>query len=108
MGVLIKVRLDSPPLFKEGSKSYAKLIGKNIKYPGYASKNGIHGKVVIALLIDSLGKCISRKVAISVDTSCDNEALRVIKLIPDNWYPGVFNSKKVTSQKLIPINFLND
>jgi hypothetical protein len=33
------------------------------------------------------------------------EALRVAKLIPDEWLPGVFNGRNVTVKYIIPILF---
>jgi periplasmic protein TonB len=104
-GSSFRTKLDQPPLFKEGSKSIEKMIVKNIKYPMHAARNGIEGKVIVGLLIDSIGNCIDRKIVLSVDSSCDNEALRVAKLIPSNWYPAIYKGKKVTAEQILPINF---
>jgi hypothetical protein len=35
----------------------------------------------------------------------DEEAIRVLKLLPDNWLPGLLNGQPVDVEIVYPINF---
>ncbi len=75
------------PSFPGGDAAMLRLISEHIVYPPEAYKNKIEGKVVVQFIIESTGKVGEVKVARSVNEELDNEAVRVIKLLPD-FSPG--------------------
>jgi protein TonB len=50
--------------------------------------------VAVNFIVDEEGKIIETKIIHSVGFGCDEEALRVIKLMP-KWKPGLMNGKPV-------------
>ena len=69
-------------------------LGKNIKYPTIA-KNNIQGRVYVTFVVDKDGKVKDAKCY--VGGGCDEEALRVVKNMPE-WKPGRQNGRSVLVQ----------
>tara|TARA_B100000809_G_scaffold86653_1_gene85016 strand:- start:9244 stop:9981 length:738 start_codon:yes stop_codon:yes gene_type:complete len=99
-------KLDRPPRYQGGRTMMYSTISKDIKFPNYAKANGISGKVYISFTISTTGEALGHKVSESVHELLDEEALRVVKLIPNNWIPGVLNGKDVNVEYKIPISFI--
>lgn len=98
-----KVKLDQPPLYAEGKMDIIKIINSNIRYPANAVNNNVTGTVEITFTIDSIGKTSNYRVTKKIGSGCDEEALRVIKMIPENWLPGIFQGKAVSVDYVIPV-----
>ncbi len=71
-----------------------KFWAENIKYPTEARENNVEGKVAINFVIDEEGKIMSCKIIRKIGFGCDEEVLRVAKLMP-NWKPGKIGGKPV-------------
>jgi TonB family protein len=78
-------------------------IGKRMKYPEEAKKQGIEGKVLVKLLIDEFGNPQESKIVKSVHPLLDAEARDV--LMKTKFTPGKQNGKAVKVQVIVPINF---
>jgi protein TonB len=96
--------VQEPPTFPGGEELLYKYLGSNIKYPPLARENGITGKVFVSFIVDTDGKITEAKVLRSLGGGCDEEALRVVKSMP-NWKPGKNNGHTVKVQYNLPINF---
>lgn len=87
-----------------GTYALHKFISKNVRYPSVSKELGIQGRVVVSFTIDTDGSVIDAKITESVDENIDQEALRVINLMP-KWKPGMQNGKEVKVSRVLPINF---
>jgi periplasmic protein TonB len=74
--------------------NWSKILQENLSYPYEARQSGIAGKVVVNFIVDEEGKIIQTKILHHVAGGCDEEALRVIKLMP-RWKPGMIHGKPV-------------
>jgi len=92
------------PEFPGGEKALIEFLRKTIVFPDEAMKNNEHGKVYVQFVVRKTGKAADAKIIRSISTSLDNEALRVIGLLPD-WIPGEQNGEKVSVTRVIPISF---
>jgi TonB family protein len=92
------------PQFPGGDKELLRLISNNLKYPVIAQENGIQGKVILRFVVLKTGKVSNIEVVRSLDPSCDKEAVRVIKMLPD-WVSGEQNGEKVSVYYTLPITF---
>ena len=92
------------PVFPGGDSDLLRFISTNLNYPENSKANGIHGTVYVTFIIDKKGKVTEVAIAKGVHPSIDNEALRVIKMLPD-WKPGMQRGKSVPVRYIIPINF---
>ena len=101
----IKSKLEQPPLYIGGSALMFEPILKNIHYPILAKESGVSGKVFIAFTIDSNGQTANHRVIKGIGSGCDEEALRVVKEIPNNWFPALLGGKAVNVEYVFPINF---
>ena len=79
-------------------------IGKNIKYPEKNRENGITGIVIVEFTITTEGNIEDVKVVKGVDPLLDNEAIRVVKLMP-KWTPAENKGEKVNMIYNLPIRF---
>lgn len=81
----------------------AKFLFKHIKYPSEAIKNDIEGRVVVRFIINTKGDVDSPTVVKGIGGGCDEEAIRVIKMM--KFQPGTQNGEAVSVYYNIPINF---
>ena len=96
--------VEKMPMFPGGEKELLKFISHNLKYPVVAQENGIQGKVILRFVVLMTGKVSNIEVLRSLDPSCDKEAVRVIKMLPD-WIPGEQNGEKVSVWYTLPITY---
>jgi TonB family protein len=80
------------------------LIARNVRYPEMARQQLMQGSVWIAFVIDTEGYADEVWVERSVDPLLDQEALRVIKMLP-RMTPATVDGKPVNLRYSIPINF---
>ena len=101
------VKLDSPCMYVGGMTPIYNFIAKNVNYPNQAVENNISGKVYISFTVDSNGNAYNHEIqkGIKKDYGCNEEAIRVVKSIPNEWLPAILNGKTVENKFIIPINF---
>lgn len=87
-----------------GYKAFYTFIAKNMKYPSQARRMGIEGKVFIQFMIDEFGNITNPEVVRGIGSGCDEEALRVVKLLPP-WKPGKQRGRPVRVMMVLPITF---
>jgi len=100
----IFISVEEMPEFPGGDISLQRYIANAIKYPVVAQEIGIQGKVFVSFVIDEFGNITDVNIARGIDPSLDNEALRVIRLLP-KWKPGKQGGKAVKVRYYVPINF---
>lgn len=96
--------VEETPSFPGGEEKMKEFITKNLNYPKKALENSIQGVVYVSFEIDKKGKVGKVKVLRGIGSDCDEEAIRVIKMMPD-WIPAISSGKAVSSLFTIPITF---
>lgn len=96
--------VEEMPGFPGGEEKLFEYLRKNIKYPPVARENGMQGRVFVTFVVDKDGKVKDVKVLRGVGGGCDEEALRVIRSMPD-WKAGRQNGRPVSVQYNLPVNF---
>ena len=79
-------------------------IKTNIMYPDSAKAAGAEGPVVVEFVIDATGSITKPVVTKSLGYGCDEEAVRVISLMPA-WQPGMQGGKPVAVKMVVPVMF---
>ena len=92
------------PEFPGGDEARIKFMVENLNYPKLAREAGVEGRVAIGFIVETDGRLSNFTVIKSVHPLLDEEALRVIKMMP-NWIPGKQDGKPVRVQFLIPVSF---
>ena len=100
----IFVDYEQAPHFRGGNVALQKYLNDNIKYPPQALKDSVQGRVVVKMLIDSLGYVTEVQVFRSVREDLDQEAVRVCKSLP-RFSPGRQYGKCVNEWLYLPVTF---
>ncbi len=96
--------VEVPPSYIGGEEKLMEYLSTNISYPNKAKEEMIEGIVYIAFIVNKDGSISDVKILKSLESSCDKEALRVVKDMP-NWIPGKMKNKEVPVQYNLPIKF---
>lgn len=92
------------PEFPGGKEAMYKFIGDNIKYPEKAKKDKITGRVFVNFIVEKDGSVSNVNVLRGIGGGCDEEAARVVAMMP-NWASGTQRGKAVRVSFNLPINF---
>ena len=80
-------------------------MAQNMKYPEYAKKHGIEGKVMVKFVVGPDGTMVMPEIISSPDSSLTRAALEVVNKLP-KWEAGkMANGKKVAVMMYLPIMF---
>ena len=103
-GVWERTILTQAPWFVGRHDALANL-GSQLTYPAEARKRHIEGKVWVTFVVDTLGRVSDHKILKSLDSGCDEEALRVARTIPDTWTPARLGNKAVACRSTLMFVF---
>lgn len=92
------------PQFPGGDAALFDFLSKNLKYPEEAKEIGISGKVFVSFVVETDGSITEVTLVRGIGTLCDEEAIRVVKSMP-NWTPGKQNNVPVRVRYNLPIKF---
>lgn len=92
------------PQFPDGPLALMKWLTDNLKYPASAQRKKIQGKVVVQFIVTADGSITDLKLAKRLEATCDQEAMRVMRMMP-KWKPGLQDGKPCRTMVSIPIVF---
>ena len=87
-----------------GDEARINFLIQYMRFPSEAKEKGISGTVYVTFIIDEIGMIKEVKLLRGFYESCDNEALRVVKLMP-KWIPAKVDGKAVRMRFNMPIKF---
>ena len=99
--------VEKQPTFQGGQEGLIKFLVENIKYPAEAKEKGIEGKVFVSFVVMANGSVKDVKILKGIGGGCDEEAMRVISMMP-KWNPGTEKGKPVNVAFNLPISFRLD
>ena len=92
------------PEFPGGSDSLSSFLRKNLHYPEEALASKTEGTVYLTFVVEKDGSVSGVQVLRGVSDACDQEAIRVVKAMPD-WIPARQRNTPVRVQYTLPIPF---
>jgi protein TonB len=97
---------DVPAEFPGGLKEFSKFLEKEIRYPKDAAKARVNGKVFIQFVVTKDGFVDHESINIikGLHKSCDEEAIRLVKLLP-KWKPATKDGEPVKCKFVLPMTF---
>ncbi len=95
---------DNDAAFECFQKEVGKFLGKNINYPQKAKEANVEGVVYVNFVVDQTGKVADVKLLRGIGFGCDEEATRVVKLLPQ-FTPGKQRGRAVKVSFNLPISF---
>ncbi|HOO94057.1 MAG TPA: energy transducer TonB [Proteiniphilum sp.] len=99
--------VDQMPRYVYGEEGLAEFIAHNIRYPKEARQQGIEGRILCSFIVAKDGTISNIEVVEGLYPQLDNEAIRVLGLMP-RWIPGENDGEKVNVKCLLPIDFTID
>ena len=69
------------PTYLGGKEAFKKFIGENLRYPAQALAKGIQGTVLLQFTVSDTGEVSDTKVLNGIGYGCDEEALRLARLL---------------------------
>lgn len=97
-------QVDIIPDFPGGTEALHKWLPDHLKYPEFAQRNGIEGRVLIGFIVEKDGSLSNFELLQPVDLSLNIEALRVVESLP-NFIPAVKNGEPVRCEFHLPISY---
>jgi protein TonB len=100
------VGIEKVPEFPGGEEALKQFLHKHIVFPSLGFEHGKSGMVYISFLINKEGIVSEIEVlkGIEGEPSFENEAIRVVRLLPV-WKPGRQNGQVVNVRLTLPVNF---
>ncbi|MBA4851303.1 energy transducer TonB [Emticicia sp. BO119] len=98
------LHVEIQPTFVGGASEMYKFLGKALKYPSQAQRNNVEGRVYMSFIVEKDGSITDVQIAKGVGFGLDEEATRVVKLMP-KWIPGKQNGRNVRVKFTIPVTF---
>jgi TonB family protein len=98
------IDVEQMPQYPGGEEALMKFIHDNLKYPEASFKAGVEGRVTIRFVVNLEGAVTDVKVIRGLDSLCNNEAVRVVKMMP-TWTPGKIGDRVVPIYYTLPIVF---
>jgi len=100
----IFIIVEQNPEYPGGDEARLNFLRNNIKYPQMAREAGIQGTVYVNFTVEKDGSITQVKIARGIGGGCDEEAIRVAKMMP-KWKAGKQRGKEVRVSFNMPIKF---
>ncbi|MCC6369389.1 MAG: TonB family protein [Bacteroidia bacterium] len=97
--------VDSQPEYDGGLKALYNFVGSHLKYPEPASDAGRGGTVYVRFVVSESGQVTNLVLLNSMGFGMDEEALRVVSIIPKFKTPAKVNGQPVKTYFQLPIKF---
>jgi periplasmic protein TonB len=98
------ITVEQFPEFAGGRDALIRFLQKNLRYPTPAANAGVGGKVYMQFVVGQDGAIRNVDVLKGIGFGCDEEAQRVVKLMP-HWSPGRQSGRAVSVKFTLPISF---
>lgn len=92
------------PEFPNGLNALYQFLAKKLNYPINARENGIQGTVYVSFYVEKIGDISNIKIQSGVTKELDDEAIRVVKMMP-YWKPGMIDGEIERVKLVLPLSF---
>jgi periplasmic protein TonB len=101
---MIFTSVEQPPTFPGGIKALKAFIKANVRLPDQARKAEVKDRVFASFVVEKDGTISSLTILKGLGFGCDEEALRVLALMP-RWEPGKQSGATIRVKYTLPIAF---
>lgn len=92
------------PQYPGGVQEMMNFLANNLTYPEKARREQIEGRVFLNFIVEKDGSVSNVKILRGIGAGCDEEAIRVVELMP-KWEPGYQRGQAVRVAFNLPVNF---
>ena len=93
------------PEFPGGEEALYRFLYKNLNYPVMARESAVQGTVYIMFVVEKDGSITNIRIGRGIGAGCDEEAIRVIQMMP-NWKPASNFKRPVRFSYTLPVKFI--
>jgi protein TonB len=97
--------VDSLPEFEGGLSALYRFVASKLKYPDRALEDAVQGTVFVKFVVDEKGKVGNLSLLNNLGYGLDDEAQRVVAMIPNFKKPAKMNGQAVKVYYQLPIKF---
>jgi len=97
--------VDSNPEYEGGLSALYRFVSSHLKYPAIAAEVGKEGTVFVKFVVDEKGRVGNLTLLNSTGYGLDEEAIRVVAMIPNFKTPAKIKGKAVKVYYQLPIKF---
>ncbi len=90
------------PEYPGGVQEMMNFLANNLTYPEKARREKIQGRVFVNFVVEKDGAVSNVNILRGIGAGCDEEAKRVVELMP-NWKPGEQNGEPVRVSFNLPV-----
>ena len=90
--------------FPGGDRTLLDFLKSNLVYPKVAQDSSIQGRVIVRFTIEKDGSITDVEVARSVYPALDEEAVRVVCMMP-KWKPATKKGEPIRCKYILPVHF---
>ncbi|HPR57380.1 MAG TPA: energy transducer TonB [Bacteroidales bacterium] len=91
------------PVYRKEGMHFGNFVSENMVYPPAALKQDISGTVELFFIVEPSGRASNIKVMKSVGGGCNEEAIRLLKLL--RWKPGIKDNMAVRTEMTLSLTF---
>ena len=102
---LIPNTSESLPLLLGGQSRIAYIFVKYLRYPADARRWGIDGTVYVSAKVTKDGKLVDEQIEQGLGYGLDEESLRIIKMLPDEWLPVGWGTEPQESIVVLQVKY---
>jgi len=101
-----KSKYSRPAILLGGTSTIYKNVMYLLRYPAEARIANTQGKVYVKFIVDELGKMGNSQVIEGIGDGCDEEAVRIMNLVDQEWLPALdLDGKPIKSEITLPITY---
>lgn len=90
--------------FPGGASGLKAYLAENLEYPRIAKENGVFGSVLVRFTVSKNGTPENFVVERGIGAGCDEEALRLLKMMP-KWKPATLDGEPAAAKQMIYVPF---
>ncbi|MDO4524645.1 MAG: energy transducer TonB [Bacteroidales bacterium] len=102
--MIVGMIVEQKPVFPGGQKALMEFLKSNLVYPKAARDSSIQGRVIVKFTVEKDGTITDVEVARGVHPALDEEAVRVVSMMP-KWKPGTQMGDTVRTKFTLPVLF---
>ena len=102
--MIVGMIVEQKPVFPGGQKALMEFLKSNLVYPKAARDSSIQGRVMVKFTVEKDGSITDVEVVRGVHPALDEEAVRVVSMMP-KWKPGTQMGDTVRTKFTLPVLF---
>ncbi|MDQ2656234.1 MAG: energy transducer TonB [Bacteroidota bacterium] len=93
------------PLFLGGVGRATSIFLMHLRYPATARRLGVQGSVFVSGIVTKDGRLVDEQIEQGLGYGLDEESVRIIRMLPDEWLPVGWGSEPQESKVVLEIKY---